>query len=100
MIKINAEKKEVMVGEKRFLAKNIVHFNEITWVNESEMFDGKIVSARLRSMQKNTKAVLHFEKGKNYVILDEPQYFVSPGQACVLYDGEKLLGGGTIIASE
>ena len=100
VIKINAEKKEVMVGEKRFLAKNIVHFNEITWVNESEMFDGKIVSARLRSMQKNTKAVLHFEKGKNYVILDEPQYFVSPGQACVLYDGEKLLGGGTIIASE
>ncbi len=100
VIKINAEKKEVIVGEKRFLAKNIVHFNEITWVNESEMFDGKIVSARLRSMQKNTKAVLRFEKDKNYVILDEPQYFVSPGQACVLYDGEKLLGGGTIIASE
>ena len=100
VIKINAEKKEVIVGEKRFLAKNIVHFNEITWVNESEMFDGKIVSARLRSMQKNTKAVLHFDKDKNYVILDEPQYFVSPGQACVLYDGEKLLGGGTIIASE
>ena len=100
VIKINPEKKEVIVGEKRFLAKNIVHFNEITWVNENEMFDGKIVSARLRSMQKNTKAVLHFDKDKNYVILDEPQYFVSPGQACVLYDGEKLLGGGTIVASE
>jgi tRNA-specific 2-thiouridylase len=100
VIKINAEKKEIIVGEKRFLAKNIVHFNEITWVNENEMFNGKIVSVRLRSMQKNTKAILHFDKDKNYVTLDEPQYFVSPGQSCVLYDGEKLLGGGTIIASE
>lgn len=102
VIKINSETKEVIVGEKQYLAKNIVHFDEVTWVNEGEMFDGKIVSVRLRSMQKNTQAILYIDRknDKYHVILSDPQYFVSPGQACVLYDGEKLLGGGTIVGSE
>ena len=28
---------------------------------------------------------------------DEPQRAVTPGQALVLYDGEYVLGGGTIL---
>ena len=30
-------------------------------------------------------------------VFDEPQRAVTPGQALVLYDGEYVLGGGTII---
>jgi tRNA-specific 2-thiouridylase len=100
VIKIDTEEKKVIVGEKKFLAKHIVYFNEVTWVNNDEMFDGKVISVKLRSMQKNTIAILHIDEKNHYVILNEPQYFVSPGQACVLYEGEKLLGGGTIISSE
>jgi len=37
-------------------------------------------------------------------VLPEPEYGVSPGQACVFYDapgaGARLLGGGTIVADE
>ena len=34
------------------------------------------------------------------VILDEPQFGVAPGQACVFYQGERVLGGGWIAAAE
>jgi len=30
------------------------------------------------------------------VAFEEPQYGVSPGQACVFYDGDRVLGGGWI----
>jgi tRNA-specific 2-thiouridylase len=29
-----------------------------------------------------------------------PEYGVAPGQSAVFYDGERLLGGGTIVETE
>ena len=34
------------------------------------------------------------------VVFDDPQRAITPGQAVVLYDGEYVLGGGTIIADK
>jgi tRNA-specific 2-thiouridylase len=34
------------------------------------------------------------------VVLDEPQAAVAPGQACVFYAGERVLGGGWIRREE
>ena len=30
------------------------------------------------------------------ILLDVPQFGISPGQACVFYDGDRVLGGGWI----
>ena len=35
--------------------------------------------------------------GNTVVRLDEPQFGISPGQACVFYDGDRVLGGGWIL---
>jgi tRNA-specific 2-thiouridylase len=37
------------------------------------------------------------ENGLAKVVFDEPQRAITPGQAVVLYDGDTVLGGGTII---
>jgi tRNA-specific 2-thiouridylase len=34
------------------------------------------------------------------VDFDEPAWAVAPGQAAVIYSGDEVLGGGTILASE
>ena len=37
------------------------------------------------------------EDGLLKVVFDEPQRAVTPGQAVVLYDGDLVIGGGTIL---
>ena len=37
--------------------------------------------------------------GGAVVVLDQPQYGVAPGQAAVIYDGTRVLGGGWIAAT-
>ena len=56
------------------------------------------VSAKLRYRHKAANAVIKpLEDGKVKIIFDEPQRAASPGQAAVFYDGEIVVGGGTII---
>ena len=37
-----------------------------------------------------------FDDGRAEVTLDEPREAIAPGQACVFYDGPRVLGGGWI----
>jgi len=56
------------------------------------------VSAKLRSTQPPVSATLHAGAvtGAAELLLSEPAGAIAPGQAAVLYDGERLLGGGWI----
>jgi tRNA-uridine 2-sulfurtransferase len=38
-----------------------------------------------------------FDDGRAQVRFESPQRAVTPGQAIVFYDGERVLGGGTIV---
>ena len=44
----------------------------------------------------NIPTVYPEENGFCRVEFDEPQRAITPGQAVVLYDGDMLIGGGTI----
>ena len=52
------------------------------------------VAAKLRSAQHPVAATFHPDAAE--LVLDEPAGAVAPGQAAVLYDGDRLLGGGWI----
>ncbi len=69
---------------------NLIPFDRI----EGEMR----LSAKIRYNQKEQLAsVSQFPDGRIKVIFDTPQRAVSKGQAVVLYDGDYVVGGGTII---
>ena len=52
---------------------------------------------KLRSAQAPLDGALTLdEEGGGAVTLDEPTLGVAPGQACVIYDGARVLGGGWI----
>ena len=59
------------------------------------------VTARTRYHAKEAAAtVTPLEDGTVQVVFAEPQRAVTAGQAVVLYDGEIVVGGGTITSAE
>ena len=56
------------------------------------------VKAKVRYRQKETDAVITpLENGNVSVDFETPQRAIAPGQAVVFYDGDTVVGGGTII---
>jgi tRNA-specific 2-thiouridylase len=62
------------------------------WIGE----DQRDVSVKVRSL---APAVPSIRDGE-WVRFNAPEYGVAPGQAAVLYDGTRLLGGGWIAETE
>jgi tRNA-specific 2-thiouridylase len=58
-----------------------------------------LVSAKIRYNHPGTPATVRARPGgEASVKLHEPQRAISPGQACVFYDGDVVVGGGWITA--
>lgn len=93
VIRLDAEKKQVIVGRKDELLKKEFFIRECNWLDDSE----KEVIVKMRSVQAGVPATIKtLENRRALVTLKEPQAAVSPGQACVAYIGDILLGGGWI----
>ena len=70
----------------------------MNWLGEPPAAGTAIrAAARLRSAQPPVAAtVLAGADGEAELVLDAPAGAVAPGQAAVLYDGDRVLGGGWI----
>jgi tRNA-specific 2-thiouridylase len=55
-------------------------------------------AVKVRYRHAEAPALLHPDEGGVIVEFEKPQRAVTPGQAAVFYDGEIVLGGGTIEA--
>jgi tRNA-specific 2-thiouridylase len=97
----NAAANTITLGlEERLYAKslNAVDINLIA----VERLDAPLrVTAKTRYLQREEPALV-FQTAPDafHLEFDKPQKAVTPGQAAVLYDGDVVVGGGTIAASE
>ena len=58
-------------------------------------------SVKIRYKQKEHNADIKvIDNNKVKIIFEQPQKAITPGQAAVLYDGDIVLGGGTITTEE
>ena len=93
------EKNEVVVGNKEHLKKRELDATDFRWLSFPETVRMK-VTARTRYHGAETPATLIDKKDGNItLIFDEPHGAIAKGQAVVCYDGDKVVGGGTIVAS-
>lgn len=92
------EKNQVILGENRDLFHSSFEIENINWIS-TEPPKGEIqVEAKVRYSQKASPAVVHpLSENRARVEFREPQRAITPGQACVMYDGEYVVGGGTIV---
>ena len=100
VIKINADKNEIIVGTKEYLIKRKISLQNINIItNNNEDFDNELF-VKVRSTGKLLKAKINLKNFEADVDLLEDEYGISPGQACVFYsknsNGHKVLGGGWV----
>lgn len=100
VVRLEPESARVVVGTHQALLRRHVGVAEVNWLGDEPLAEAGIrVEVKLRSSQPAVPAVVRADPGSPggaEVVLDEPQAAVAPGQACVFYSGERLLGGGWI----
>lgn len=96
VVKVDAKNNIIVLGEEKDLYRSGLKANNISWVNPPEFKEIR-VKAKIRYRHAgNTATVKMVSVDTAHIIFDKPQRAITPGQAVVFYDGEKLLGGGWI----
>ncbi len=88
----------VTLGDESDLYTKSLIADDFNLISVAELTEPMRVTAKTRYSQKEQPAtVSYLGNGKYMVEFDEPQRAVTSGQAVVLYDGDTVVGGGTII---
>ena len=95
VIKLDAPARRVIVGPRAALARTQFHIKELNWLDTlSPRAD---IRVKVRSAQPPVIAAIDPSSIQDAQIeLAVPYEGIAPGQACVVYDGDRVLGGGWI----
>jgi len=101
VVKLDPERKQVIVGPREMLSTRTVPVKEINWLGDAPFTSRSEwpIAVKVRSTRPPREAILR-PTGETTaeVELLTPEQGVSPGQACVFYDPEssRIFGGGWI----
>ena len=100
VVKIIAEKNEIIVGNKEYLIRKKINLKDLNIITNDNNDFAKELFVKVRSTGKLIKAKIEINDKTANVDLFEEEYGIAPGQACVFYSkneiGYKVLGGGWI----
>ncbi|WP_459852038.1 tRNA 2-thiouridine(34) synthase MnmA [Dongia sp. agr-C8] len=94
VVRVDPATREVIVGPKVALACERIALREVNWLAGAA--EDLPVTVKIRSMSKPAAAKITVSGDGAEVTFDEAQFGVAPGQACVVYQGSRVLGGGWI----
>jgi tRNA-uridine 2-sulfurtransferase len=99
VVRIDAARRRVVVGPRSALACGRFRLDEFNWLGGALPSNGAFAAdVRMRSAQPLRAASVRLADGAAEVELREPDQAIAPGQAGVVYHGERVLGGGWIAA--
>jgi len=98
VVRVDPASREVIVGPKSALAVERITLREMNWL--AGPAQDLPVTVKIRSMSKPAAAKITVSGETAEVVFDDPQFGVAPGQACVVYRGSRVLGGGWIRRNE
>ena len=97
VLDLDAANNRVVVGGEADLERDSLVVERCNWIYVEEPPDRLEASVKIRYNHPGTRATIHpAADGSAEVRFHEPQRAVTPGQACVFYDGDVVLGGGWI----
>ncbi len=108
VIRIETQSRRVVVGPRELLRATVVRLRDVNWIGGGAWTDAlagrRQLLVKVRSSQTPRPAALVVRNGEPCVELEDGEYGVAAGQACVFYeeggDEARVLGGGFIAAAE
>ena len=93
---VNKNQNYIVLAPYENLQKNKIFFKNINLLEEGIKNKELECSAKIRSTQKEIPGLLNIDKNSGYFLFNESISATSPGQACVFYKNDQVLGGGWI----
>jgi len=108
VVELDTARDRVVVGPREALARRDIRLRNVNWLGDAPLPSGEAalpVYVKIRSTRPAAPASVRRESdGSVHVRLEDPEYGVSRGQACVFYGapgpGARILGGGVIDATK
>ena len=97
VLRKNVQDNTILLGDNEELFTSVLTADRVNWISGETPASPLRVTAKTRYSQTEAAATVHpLPDGRIRVAFDVPQRAITAGQAVVLYDGEQVLGGGTI----
>jgi tRNA-uridine 2-sulfurtransferase len=97
VIELDSVNNRVVVGDDSALDRDTFSVERCNWIPFDNPPEEIQVQAKIRYNHPGTAAIVHAKSdGTATVKLLDPQRAITPGQACVFYDGDLVVGGGWI----
>jgi tRNA-specific 2-thiouridylase len=98
VVRITPESRQVVIGPKEALARQDLTASDANWLVEPGDLPGEVaVQIRYNGLPKPARVTVDPDDGSRFEVrFCEPQLAVAPGQAAVIYGGDRVLGGGWI----
>lgn len=100
VVRLDPKTHRVYVGPRSALGRDTFYVSHLNWLGNGALpEEGYACHVKIRSSQRSVEArVFPMEDStKARVVLKMPEYGIAAGQACVMYEGSRVLGGGWIL---
>jgi tRNA-specific 2-thiouridylase len=96
--RIDRANNTIFVGSRDDVYHRELVADRVNWISGEAPREPLHVYVKIRSIHTPAAALLYPEGGaKMRIRFENPQWAVTPGQSAVCYDGDDVLGGGTIV---
>ncbi|MBF0446070.1 MAG: tRNA 2-thiouridine(34) synthase MnmA [Magnetococcales bacterium] len=98
VVKIISEKNLLVVGPQSALYGDSLTIKDLNWLSRRKLDGPREVQAKIRYASDPVPATISpaSDVSSAHLQFATPQKSITPGQACVLYEGDRVLGGGWI----
>lgn len=96
VLRKDEESNTVVLGDNEDLFADTLTASRVNWISGESPKKPFRCSAKTRYSQRESCCTVYPAEDTMRVVFDEPQRAITAGQAVVLYDGEAVIGGGTI----
>ncbi len=98
VVELKPESNEVVIGRNEDILTTTVYADRLNFMAVDKIYDGMEAFAKIRYNHRGASCRLYMQDENTLkCVFEEKQRAATPGQALVLYEGDVVLGGGTII---